>query len=73
MNESTMICVKTTLQCYIQKLIDKALKTNQSEEIDNETKCGDCTNMDHMIPFTESSICIRVIMSNILLIIDKVY
>ena len=67
MNASTMNCVKTTLQCYIQELIDKASNTNISEKIDNGTKCDDCTKMGNMISFTESNICIRVIINNMVL------
>ena len=72
MNGNTLNCVKATLQCYIQELIDKASRTNMSEKTDNETKCGECTKMKHMISFTESNICIRVIIKISLRLINQV-
>ena len=60
MNESSLNCAKTTLQCNIQKLIEKASKINESEEIDYERNCDNCDEMENVLPFTESNICIRV-------------
>ena len=60
MNESSLNCAKTILQCNIQKLIETASKANESEEIDYETKCDNCDEMENLLPFTESNICIRV-------------